>query len=249
MTYSFILRTRRTPPTCHMKLYRAYLTWDMKQTPNCRHTMHPSDVSELKTNLGRDRTAVMYKTVKVSCPSFNDSIVCNWFGFKSKKIPKLDLSNYKWVRKLVIRDFCILTNKPMLRLHAYIFMPWSQSRWWWESKESSEVSRVTYIIHRYKSNYNAIPGPKKYTRHDFNGTKADKRIKDTLFSQNVGHILTIIHFTSLESYSSNKRSEHSSGRRKFIHRLVTKGFEVLLNTFLLQLHMEIDSQDQLRTEL
>lgn len=165
MTHSFILRTRRTPPTCHMKLCRAHLTSGMKQTPNCRHTMNSSDVSELKTNLGRDRTAVMYKTVKVSCPSFNDSIVSNWFGFKSKKIPKLDLSNYKSVRKQAMRDFGILTNKPML--HAYIFMPRSQSRWWWERKKSFEVSWVTDIIYKYKSNYNAIPGPEKYTKHDF----------------------------------------------------------------------------------
>ena len=124
MTHSFILRTRRTPPTYHMKLYRAHMTSSMKQTPNCRHTMNSSDVSELKTSFGRDRTAVMYKT----CPSFHDSIVSNWFGFKSKKIPKLDLSNYKSVRKQAMREFCILTNKPMLRLHAYIFMPRSQSR-------------------------------------------------------------------------------------------------------------------------
>jgi hypothetical protein len=83
-TLTVLYMTAGTPPTYHMKLYRVHMISGMKQTPNCRHTMNSSDVSELKTNLGRDRTAVMYKTVKVSYPSFNDSIVSNWFGFKSK---------------------------------------------------------------------------------------------------------------------------------------------------------------------
>ena len=52
---------------------------------------------------------------------------------------------------------------------------------------------MTDIIYRYKSNYNAIPGPEKYTSNDFNDTQAVKRIKDTLFSQKVEHILIIIH--------------------------------------------------------